>query len=211
MGLGALFGDLFFGGNSRKDRHQITDVYSLLNQEAKSATAAGESAVGDSLAYYKKLLSGDPAAQASAIAPVTNAVAGQQQQQKQALSSEGTARGGGVNAAVQQTGDAASKAAVDALTSLAPGAAGQEASVGGATAGRGLGAATSLGNLAEEERRTNLAHQGAEGDALSSAIAAFFPPAKAATAPQAPALNVPTLEMPLPSSIPLVGVPEFPA
>ena len=205
MGLGTLFGDLFFGGQSRTDRKQITDVYKLFGQEAQSAVPAGESAVGDSLAYYKKLMSGDPAAQASAIAPVTNAVAGQQQQQKQALSSEGTARGGGTNAATQQTGDAASKAATDALTALMPGAASAEASIGGATAGRGLQAASNLGSLAEEERRTNLAHQQAEGDALASAIAAFMPPAGAAVPhATAPALNVPTEELGLPSSIPLV-------
>jgi hypothetical protein len=180
--MSTLIGDLFFGGQSRTDRKQITDLYKTLGPLAKSATETGQSGVGDAMSYFKGLLSGNPTAQAAAAAPATNAVSGQNESERRRLSSEGTSRGGGVNAALQGNSDAATKASVDALTALQPQAASAEGSLGLSETGVGLSSAGTLGGLAESERRTNLQHQGAEGGDIAgiadAALRAFAPAPK---------------------------------
>ena len=211
--MGNILGDIFFGGQSRTDRGQITDLYKTLGPLAKSATSAGQAGVGDAMSYARSLLHGDQAAKEAAIAPVTNAAEQQQEQRRRLLSSEGTARGGGVNAAEQAGADLGTKTSVDALTSLLPQAARESGQLGLAETGQGLQAGQQLGTLAEAERRTNLAHQAAEGSDLAKAIGgvagAFAPvPAApaAAAAPAAPASpegvpNFPIEEIPYLSAL----------
>ena len=161
--MSTLIGDLFFGGQSRTDRKQITDLFKVLGPEAQSAVSTGNAAQGDALSYFKNLTSGNPNAQAAAVAPQTNAVSAQNEAERRHLASEGTSRGGGVNAAQQGSADAATKASVDALTALQPQAATAEGSLGGAITGQGLQAASEQGSLATSARNTDLQHQTAEG------------------------------------------------
>ena len=185
--MGNILGDIFFGGQSRTDRKQITDLYKTLGPAAATAIPEGITSEEDALKYFRGLRSGNRQLQAEAAAPAVNAISAQNEAEKQRLASEGTGRGGGVNAAQQQTQDAATKASVDVLTNLAPQAAREEASVGGAVTGQGLQAASEQGNLSEAERRTNLAHQGAEGGDIGKVASAAI----GALTPQAPAF--PTL------------------
>jgi hypothetical protein len=161
--MSTLLGDALFGGQSRTDRKQITDLYKTLGPAAESAIPQGLSAEGDALSYFRGITSGNRQLEAEAAAPAVNAVSAQNEAEKQRLSSEGTGRGGGVNAAQQATGDAATKASVDVLTNLAPQAATAEAGIGGAVTGQGLSAASEQGSLATTARATDLAHQTAEG------------------------------------------------
>ena len=125
--------------------------YGDLSSAATSELGAGASATGQAQDYYSKILQGGTAAQ-QAIAPQLNTASTQQAQQKSQLASEGTSRGGGVNAATQQAGDTATKTSVDALTNLMPQAAAGEASLGTAETSAGLNAASSLGSLSTSNR-----------------------------------------------------------
>lgn len=207
-----LLGDIFFGGQSRTDRQQITDLYKTLGPLAKSATESGQAGEGDAMAYYRNLLHGGQAAQTEAIAPQLNAAEQQQQQQRRALSSEGTSRGGGVNAAQQQGADLGTRTSVDALSALVPQAARAEGALGATQTGEGLQAAQQQGTLAEAERRTNLAHQAAEGGDIAKAIAAaaqaFTPTPQVPQTPQSIyAAQNPETENPyqLPEEIPYLN------
>jgi hypothetical protein len=170
--MGNLIGDVAFGGQSRTDRQQLTDMYKVLNPAAKSATEEGLSAQGQALKHAEDIAGGNRQAQQEAIAPIENTASAQQQAERRRLESEGTSRGGGVNAAQQAGANRATQTAVNALTSLLPQATAQEAGIGGALTGEGLRAASELDTAAEAERRTNLAHQAAEGSDVAKGIGA---------------------------------------
>src|SRR5271166_305072 len=113
---------------------QAEDILGALGLGAIPEGLAGESA---GLEYDLSLLSGNKTAQDAAIAPSVNkAVAGSAAKRRN-IAESGTARGGGVNAVNQQASDIPTAAAVDALTTLAPQAAGAAASTGGSIAGLG--------------------------------------------------------------------------
>ena len=159
------------GGSASTDRKSILSSFGTLGNDATNDTAQGQAATGDALGYFKKAASGNPTAQAEAIAPTLNAVAGQNEQQKQALDALGTARGGGVNAAQQQTGDAATKATTTALTDIAPQAAQNEAGIGANLSSLGEHAAGTLGEEALGARKQDLAQRDKVANSIVHTIA----------------------------------------
>lgn len=131
-------GFLGIGGSSQKTDRKVTlqgygDLENIFNYgmgQGKGTLAAGEESLGNADAYYKKLLSGNRVAQLQAVAPTVNAANAQEDAQKRALATSGTARGGGVNATTQQL-DTAKNATIDnAITGTMPAAAEGEAGVG---------------------------------------------------------------------------------
>lgn len=132
--------------------------------QGKGALAAGEDSLGDANAYYKKLLSGNRVAQLQAVAPTVNAANATEDAQKKALATSGTARGGGVDATVQQL-DTAKNATIDnAISGVMPGAAEGETGVGRSMAaiaanllGLGSKAGTDLTAISADSRKTSQA------------------------------------------------------
>jgi hypothetical protein len=116
----------------------------LLGNLGTAAIPEGLSAEGEGLGYDLSLLSGNRAAQDATIAPEVNAAVTGANTARRELSSSGTARGGGVNAALQQAGDIPTTASVDAITKLLPSAAGRAESAGGNIVGQGEGATSTV-------------------------------------------------------------------
>jgi hypothetical protein len=144
--LFGLFGDKPFG---------LTQGQHALDALQKAAIPQGMEATGRAQAYDQALLSGDPAAEAAAIAPAVNASAATAEQAKKQVSSEGTARGGGVNAALQASADLPTKTAVDTITALQPGAAANLTNLGAGLTATGVGAAGTEAGIASGTRGQN--------------------------------------------------------
>lgn len=177
--MGMIFDAIdYFGarGKAGTDRKNFLEGIGSLKQVAGSDIPAGEAATGAAQKYDLSILSGDPAAQAAAIAPITNAASAQTEAEKQRLSSEGTARGGGVNEALQKTADVGTKTSVDALTALAPQAAQQVGALGLGRTGLGVNAAGTEADLSLNSRQQNLNEQHIAEKAVEDAITAMLDP-----------------------------------
>ena len=178
-----------------------------LNALQKSAIPTGMDATGRALGYDQALLSGDPAAMATAIAPETNAVAGQTEQAKKAISSEGTSRGGGVNAELQKTADLPTKTAVDTITALQPKAAAATAGIGGGLTSAGESAAGTESGTALSKYQTELPAAISTTEKVAGAAAGLAGGGASPTNPAAAAGPAPedTLSSLIPSQIPEDG------
>lgn len=183
-------GFLGIGGAGQKTDRKVTlqgygDLQNVFNygmSQGKGTMAAGEDSLGDADAYYKKLLSGNRTAQLQAVAPTVTAANAQEDAQKRALATSGTARGGGVNATTQQLDTQKDETIDNAITGTMPGAAKGEEAVGSTQAqiaanllGLGTNAAATRTDLAIRSRPTsnaiNQQTQQQIGAALAQALA----------------------------------------
>lgn len=139
-------------GGAGTDRGEELNAYGKLNAAGSTLTSAGADATGDATAYYKNLLSGNPAAVAAANQPEINAAAGQVQQQKQVIANQGGARTGGTNAATQQLTTDADAGVQDAIAKARGSAAPALAQIGSGETSEGLGATKALGSEATANR-----------------------------------------------------------
>ena len=172
------------GGNSAKtDRNQTLKGYGELGDAnatdtalGSSLTSAGESDTGAASEYFRKIMSGDP----SAIAPETNALNDQANQQKQQIEMNGN-RTGGNNAQMQQLSSDTSGKIADALLGAQSGAAKSEAGVGEAETGEGLGAnsqalqaASALTNASSGTRAQSQQIHNASVQNFTDALGTYF-------------------------------------
>ena len=174
----------------------LSQGQNALNALQKSAIPQGMEATGRALGYDEALLSGDPTAEAAAIEPEMNASAAQTEQAKKQISSEGTARGGGINAALQKTADLPTKTAVDTITALQPGAAAATAGIGeGLTRAGESAAGTEVSNALQQHAQD----LGATFDTLS-----MLKPSTPTGLPSGAPNPVPEEPAPIPSQIPQI-------
>lgn len=173
--LFGLFGNKPFG---------LEQGQHALDALQKSAIPAGEEATGRGTAYDLALLSGDPAAQAAATAPQVNAASGAAEAERRRIASEGTARGGGVNAALQEATSTPAKTEIDVLTALQPGAAGRLESTGLAQTGIGAEAAST-------ETSNALREKALKQDFLQNILKKMSLPTGGTSQPQAPQTDIP--------------------
>src|SRR5271170_3505176 len=119
-GLAALL-ESFGVGNKNVKTDRSNELAAMGNLKSLAAGEAGEGAEGvdASMKFFQSILSGNPTAVASAVAPTTNAVAAQNRN----IAATGTSRGGGTNAEQQKTSDKAGAASLDAVQKLFPDAA----------------------------------------------------------------------------------------
>jgi hypothetical protein len=104
----------FFGlgeGPSPQEQQQYGELGSLAN----FATSEGEGDIGQSDAFFKAILSGDPSKISQYLGPAISAVNKSGQQQKLTLSQFGN-RGGGTNAAAQNIDDS-TRSSIDQMIS----------------------------------------------------------------------------------------------
>jgi len=171
-GLAAILQAFGVGNRSAKtDRGFELDAMGDLKNLASTEAGAGADAEGQAQKYVTSILSGNPAAVASAVAPVTNAVASQKAAQGRQENATGTARTGGTNASDQQTGDAAIKATSDAISSAIPSAASSAASLGTSLLGQAGSSAANLGSLSGNARQADVARSDQELDSLTKLFA----------------------------------------
>lgn len=88
-----------------------------------ATTNQGLQGIGDSMAYWKKILSGNQTAVGAAAAPVVNQANQQDDAARRQQAQLGTARGGGVNAANQQAETGRMTTANNAVINAQPAAA----------------------------------------------------------------------------------------
>src|SRR5271170_2574157 len=114
-GLAALL-ESFGVGNKNVKTDRSNELAAMGNLKSLAAGEAGEGAEGvdASMKFFQSILSGNPTAVASAVAPTTNAVAAQNAAQNRNIAATGTSRGGGTNAEQQKTSDKAGAASLDA-------------------------------------------------------------------------------------------------
>lgn len=156
----------------------LENVFNYGMSQGKGTMAAGEEALGGADAWYKKLLSGNRVAQLSAVAPTVNAANAQEDAQKQALATSGTARGGGVNATTQQLDTAKNSTIDNAINEVTPGAAKGETAIGATQAqiaanllGLGENASVNRTSLAIQSRPTSNAINQQTQQQIGAAIA----------------------------------------
>lgn len=177
-GLGSLIGGVggllsaLGGSGAKTDRKQqlagYGDLSSIFNYgmgAGKAETGAGEGTLSSSLdqlgpaaAYYRQLLTGGRQGAMAAAAPTVNAANAQGDAAQRQVASEGTARGGGVNAAGQQLETAKMSTVDNAIAQQRAGAAQGATNVANATTsvgGQQLNAALRLLGLGNEAA-TNL-------------------------------------------------------
>jgi len=119
-----FWGSLFGGSNTTLNKN--------INQFGQDAGVAQTQGQGDTTAaskFYQDILSGDPTAQATAIAPETKAAQDQAQQEKATLGQFGN-RGGGTAATTAGIGDQVRAHLISLLGGLKTGAASGAASLG---------------------------------------------------------------------------------
>jgi hypothetical protein len=167
-GLAAILQAFGVGNRSVKtDRGFQLDAMGDLKNLATTESGAGSDAEGASQAYFTKILSGDPTQVASAVAPITNAVASQKAAQGRQEAATGTSRTGGTNAGDQQTSDAAGKATSAAISSALPGAASSLGTLGTNLLSQAGSNASSLGGLAQSAHTADQARSDQQLDAIT--------------------------------------------
>jgi hypothetical protein len=170
-GLAAILQAFGVGDKSVKtDRGFQLDAMGDLKNLATTESGAGADAEGASQAYFTKILSGDPTQVASAVAPVTNAVASQKAAQGRQESATGTSRTGGTNASDQQTSDAAGKATSAAISSALPDAASSLGTLGTTLLGQAGSNARSLGGLAQSAHSADQARSDKQLETLTNML-----------------------------------------
>ena len=183
-GLASDIGGLFGGSQAKTNRkYQLQgfgDLSNLFNfGMASGANETGQSQglLGQAGSYYSSLLSGDRTATLGAVAPTVNAANATTDATKRAISSSGTARGGGVNATTQTLEDQKRASIDNAVNSAKAGAAGGATAVGGTMASQagnllGLGEESASGLAGIKGTMRNKA--AAVGDLSSNALDALF-------------------------------------
>lgn len=132
-------------GTELKGFGDLANIFNFALPQAKTGaatgaatTAAGTGALGDSLDYWKKLMSGNRATMEQAVAPQTNAVQSQADAAKRNQAASGTARGGGTAGVNQQTNDKAMAQIDNMLFGAQTEGAEETAKVGGQLAQTGV-------------------------------------------------------------------------
>jgi hypothetical protein len=172
-GLAALLEAFGVGDKSVKtDRSNQLAAWGNLKNIATTTAGEGGDATGQALKYFTSILNGSPTAVQGAVAPTTNAVAAQQAAQNRDIVATGTSRGGGTNAAQQQTGDAAAAAVQAAINSAAPNAAPQIAQLGSTLTGQSIGASGTLGAQAGQAKTEDQIRSDQIMDALTKMFSA---------------------------------------
>jgi hypothetical protein len=170
-GIAAILQAFGVGNKSAKtDRGFQLDSLGDLRDLASTEKSSGADAEGASQAYFTKLLSGNPTAVASAVAPTTNAVASQQAARGREESAMGTSRTGGTNAGNQQTADKVSEATQTAINSAVPGAASNLANLGTTLLGQAGSDASSLGGLADSAHQYDQNRSDKQLDAITKLL-----------------------------------------
>jgi hypothetical protein len=193
--MGGIAGDIgaLFGGSAAKTdrKFQLSAMGGLQNafnfglNSGANETGQSQGLLGQAGSYYSSLLSGDRQATLGAVAPTVNAANAGTDATKRAISSSGTARGGGVNATTQTLEDQKRAQIDNAVNSAKAGAAGGATQVGGTMAsqagnllGMGTNAASSLAGIAGNSRyESNALHMqsaNAAGGLANAAIGAMF-------------------------------------
>lgn len=151
-GIAGLFG----GSSAKTDRNQQLNSYQNLNSlfnfglnTAKSGVGAGTASQDQAAGYFSKLASGNRPAMLAAVAPETNAINQSADASRKQQGEMGTARGGGVAGANQQSETDRLTQVNNALFGVAPGAAKELADIGATRTGQGLQAAGIGSNAAE--------------------------------------------------------------
>lgn len=134
------------------DRSTQLGAWGNLSNLATGERMAGTEDTGLASRHAANLLSGDPTAVASAVAPTTNAVAAQAAAAGRQRAATGTSRGGGGNTQDQQTSDLISGATQTAINTAVPGAATTLGSLGTTQAGQAASAAGTVGSQSGETR-----------------------------------------------------------
>jgi hypothetical protein len=191
-GLASDIGGLFGGSAAKTDRkYQLQGMQGLTNafnfglNSGANETGQSQGLLGQAGSYYSSLLSGDRQATLGAVAPTVNAANATTDATKRAISSSGTARGGGVNATTQTLEDQKRASIDNAVNSAKAGAAGGATQVGGTMAsqagnllGMGTTAAGDLASIASGSRKeSNALHmQSAQavGGLSATALDAIF-------------------------------------
>lgn len=179
--IGDLLGGIF--GLHHKP-FGLNEGQHALDTLQKSAIPEGMGATSDALSYFRSLLFGSPTAQAAAVAPQVNAASGQSEQQRKQISSEGTARGGGLNSLLQQTGEIPEKATIDTLTTLQPEAARSTAAIGQNLTSTGARSAEAETNNALNQRSQDL-------EMIQTLMSIFRPRSSGGSGPPVPTPGVP--------------------
>lgn len=144
------------GSSADTDRNNTLHAYgdidnsiATLKGAGSGLRTAGAEDTGAASDRYRDILSGDPAAVASAVAPEANAAQEQAAQQKKVLAMNGN-RAGGTNSAMQQADQNVTGKVVDAVTNAQGDAAKGEAAIGQQETGQGLDATKSAANTAND-------------------------------------------------------------
>lgn len=159
-------GILGIGGSAAKtDRKDILQSQGNLNNVFNYALPTGEKATSDANSYNSKILNGDRSSITQAMAPEVNSITGQADQAKKQEANMGTSRGGGTNAAHQQTQQKEEGAVTDMIAKARPAAAANEANIGSNLLGLGENAAGAEGQVAADSYKTSSANASDEGKA----------------------------------------------
>jgi hypothetical protein len=145
------------GGNSQDtDRSQELQNYGRLDASGSNNADAGAADTGAASKRFSSILSGDPNAVASAVAPTTNAVNAQENQQKEQISNFGN-RSGGTNAATQSLTTNGIGKIADTVTGAGDDAAKSEASIGSGETGAANQADSTLAQASSTNRANSQA------------------------------------------------------
>lgn len=197
--MSGLFGS---HGSVKTDRNaqlasfsDLSNVFNFALPTAQAEQKAGDatldsalSSLGLSSDYFKKILSGNRADVAQAVAPTTNAITERSDAEKRNAVASGTARGGGVAGENQQIQDKTNAAVDKTIAEARPDAARSNADIASKVAGIGserlsaalsaLGigtnAASSLGQIATGAKRDDNASQQQLGQSIGEIALAFL-------------------------------------
>lgn len=152
-GLAAILEAFGVGDKSVKtDRGFQLDALGNLKNQAATTGAEGADATSAAMKYFHSILGGSPTAVQAAVAPQTNAVAGQAAAQGRQAAATGTSRGGGTNTLQQQLSDIVQGKTQDAINTAVPGAASSLGSLGSTATGQSISASGTLGNQAQNAK-----------------------------------------------------------
>lgn len=156
------------GGAVSTDRKNVLQSQGNLNNVFNYALPSGEKATSDATNYDSKILNGDRSSITQAMAPEVNSITGQADQAKKQEAAMGTSRGGGTNAANQQTQQKEQGAVTDMIAKARPAAAASEANIGSNLLGLGANAAGTAGQLAADSYKTTSANATEQGKAAGN-------------------------------------------
>lgn len=176
------------GSASSTDRkNQLTgygDLQNVFNYgipQGQQGQSQGQSDLGSSSSYWGKLLNGDRSSITSALQPEISSITGQGDAARRQASALGTSRGGGTNAANQQSQTAEQGQISNLIAGARPQAAQQLQGIGQTELNNsanllGLGnqAGTSLTNAATNSYQTTSAQNAAQGQAAGQIASALL-------------------------------------
>lgn len=157
------------GEASKTDRKNELDAWNTLGDLSHFGAGEGKKNIGQASNYWSDILSGDQKKLAAAIAPQTQVIQGQKQQQKNQLAEFGN-RSGGTNASGQMIDVNADKAVQDLINTLIPQAASHLENIGGKELDLGASTAGTLGEQTEAARQADKASEAAMGGGIFSIL-----------------------------------------